>query len=132
MKRYQGLAFCELELNMVKEETLKLYEKLEEQFSDMRIVYSGRGFHIHVFDREPFQWSYRMRQTLARQLKKKGFLIDEWVTTGGMRLIRLPYSLHGMVSRVVSPIDANKLARFDPITDERCIPRFLKRRTTSS
>jgi len=131
MKRRQGLAFCELELNMVKEETIKLYEELEKQFSKMRVVYSGRGFHIHVFDREPFKWSYRKRRTFARKLKKQGFLIDEWVTTGGMRLIRLPYSLHGMVSRIVSPIKAEELNRFDPITDARCVPKFLKQSTSS-
>jgi len=125
MKRRQGLAFCELELSMVKEETIKLHEELEKQFSKTRVVYSGRGFHIHIFDKEPFQWGYRKRQTLARSLKKKGFLIDEWVTSGGMRLIRLPYSLHGMVSRVVLPIEANQLAGFNPITDQRCIPKFF-------
>jgi len=132
MKRHQGLAFCELELSMVKEETIKLHEELEKQFSEMRTVYSGRGFHIHVFDKEPFTWSYRKKQILAKGLKKKGFLIDEWVTTGGMRLIRLPYSLHGMVSRVVMPIEANRLAGFDPLTDPRCIPRFLAQPTSSS
>jgi len=132
MKRFQGLAFCELELSMVKEETIKLYEALEKQFSKIQIVYSGRGFHIHIFDRETFRWSYGKRRTLARKLKKQGFLIDEWVTTGGMRLIRLPFSLHGMVSRVVLPIGVDQLANFDPITDDRCIPRFLKRRSTSS
>jgi len=132
MKRHQGLAFCELELNMVKNETIKLREELEKQFSQMRVVYSGRGFHIHVFDKEPFTWSYRKKQTLAKELKKKGFLIDEWVTTGGMRLIRLPYSLHGMVSRTVLPIDANELARFDPVEDQRCIPRFLAKPTSFS
>jgi len=131
MKRRQGLAFCQLELNMVKEETIKLHEELEKQFSQMRVVYSGRGFHIHVFDKEPFTWSYRKKQTLARGLKKKGFLIDEWVTTGGMRLIRLPYSLHGMVSRIVLPIDASQLAGFDPVEDRRCIPRFLAKSTSS-
>jgi len=131
MKRHQGLAFCQLELNMVKTETIKLYEELEKQFSKMRVVYSGRGFHIHVFDREPFTWSYRKKQTLARELKKKGFLIDEWVTTGGMRLIRLPHSLHGMVSRIVLPIDADELTRFDPVKDQRCIPRFLAKPTSS-
>jgi len=126
MKIHQGLAFCELELNMVKEETVELHEELRKQFSQTRVVYSGRGFHIHVFDPPTFKWSYRKRQTMARQLKKKGFLIDEWVTTGGMRLIRLPYSLHGMVSRVVLPIGAEELSRFDPVTDQRCLPKFLR------
>jgi DNA primase catalytic subunit len=132
MRRRQGLAFCELELNMVKEESIKLYEELEKQFSNLRVVDSGRGFHIHVFDSKPFTWSYRKRKSLAKELKRKGFLIDEWVTSGGMRLIRLPYSLHGMVSRVVLPIEAKELANFDPVTDQRCIPRFLAQQPTSS
>jgi len=126
MKRHQGLAFCELELNMVKKETRRLYEELKKEFSQLRIVYSGRGFHIHVFDRQTFTWKRRQRRELAQVLKKKGFLIDEWVTTGGMRLIRLPYSLHGMVSRIVLPIDTAELERFDPINDGRCLPKFLK------
>jgi DNA primase catalytic subunit len=132
MKRHQGLAFCDLELSMVKEEAIKLYEDLERHFSKMRIVYSGRGFHIHVFDRESFTWKRKQRRVLAQGLKKKGFLIDEWVTTGGMRLIRLPYSLHGMVSRVVLPITASELKRFDPVTDPRCLPEFLSPTTFSS
>ncbi len=115
MKRRQGLAFCELELNMVKEETVKLYEELAKQFSKMRIVYSGRGFHIHVLDAEPFAWKRRQRKALAVELVKKGFLIDEWVTTGGMRLIRLPYSLHGMVSRIVTPLEVQELERFNRV-----------------
>jgi len=131
MKRHQGLAFCELELNLVKEETIKLYEELENHFSKLGVVYSGRGFHIHVFDKESFKWSPRKRLVLARELKKKGFLIDEWVTTGGMRLIRLPYSLHGMVSRVVWPIQARELTTFDPLSDPRCIPKFLMQPTSS-
>ena len=117
---------------MVREEAIKLYEELEKQFSEMRVVYSGRGFHIHVFDKEPFTWKRKQRRILAQELKKKGFLIDEWVTTGGMRLIRLPYSLHGMVSRVVLPLEVNDLTRFDPVRDPRCVPKFLTQITFSS
>jgi len=125
MRRHQGLAFCEMELNMVKEETIKLHVELERRFSQVRVVYSGRGFHIHVFDAGCFNWKRRERKVLASELKNKGFLIDEWVTTGGMRLIRLPYSLHGMVSRIVTPVDVNGLDDFDPVSDERCLPSFL-------
>ena len=125
MKRHQGLAFCEIELDMVKGETIKLYEELESLFSDTCVVYSGRGFHIHVFDRDPLTWSYSKRLNLAKRLKKKGFMIDEWVTTGGMRLIRLPYSLHGMVSRIVLPIEATELKTFNPVNDPRCVPKFM-------
>jgi len=126
MKRHQGLSFCEIELRMVREETVRLYEVLKGMFSHVRVVYSGRGFHIHVLDKDAFGWSYDERRKLASDLKRKGFLIDEWVTSGGMRLIRLPYSLHGMVSRIVIPLEAGELDVFDPIRDERCIPKFLR------
>lgn len=103
MKRHQGLSFCSLELSMVKEQALRLYEFLENQFSTMKIVYSGRGFHIHVFDAEAYALNAKKRVQVAREVKEKGFAIDEWVTAGEMRLIRLPYSLNGLVSRVVLP-----------------------------
>ncbi|MEM1515053.1 MAG: hypothetical protein QXH24_03270 [Candidatus Bathyarchaeia archaeon] len=38
-------------------------------------------------------------------------------TSGGMRLIRLPYSLHGMVSRIVMLISISELEGFNPIDD---------------
>ena len=82
---------------------------------------------MHVFDKDAFAWSYRKKRNLAKQLKKKGFLIDEWVTTGGMRLIRLPYSLHGMVSRIAVPVKAADLKMFNPVNDPRCVPKFIPR-----
>jgi DNA primase catalytic subunit len=74
----------------------------------------------------------KQRVKIAREVKKQGFAIDEWVTAGEMRLIRLPFSLHGMVSRVVLPLEKSELDRFDPINDERCVPRFLREKATSS
>ena len=127
MRRHQGLSFCEIELNMVKDETIRLYDELSSMFSNIKIVYSGRGFHIHVFDKDVFGWSKEKRLKFAKEMKKKGFKIDEWVTSGSMRLIRLPHSLHGMVSRIVTPLDRRSLEKFNPIEDEICIPRFLKR-----
>jgi len=125
MKRQQGLSFCETEFKMAKEEAVKLFERLTHFFSEMKIVYSGRGFHIHIFDQDAYGWDYQKRYKLAKKLKKNGFLIDEWVTSGSMRLIRLPYSLHSMVSRTVIPLKVEELERFDPIHDERCLPKFL-------
>lgn len=126
MRRNQGLSFCEIELEMVKEETVKLYERLQELFSELKIVYSGRGFHVHVFYKTTFGWKTHKRSELAKKLTNEGFLLDEWVTSGGMRLIRLPYSLHGMVSRIVLPIAIDELSGFNPVTDKRCLPKFLQ------
>jgi DNA primase catalytic subunit len=131
MRQHQGLSFCKLELEMAKEQTLSLYEHLEAQFSSIKIVYSGRGFHIHVFDLEAYALSTQKRRQLARKIKEKGFGIDEWVTAGDMRLIRLPYSLHGIVSRIVIPVEKSELDIFDPINDKRCLPRILGSNTIS-
>jgi DNA primase catalytic subunit len=127
MKRGQGLGFCELELEMVREASARLYEELQRRFSDVKIVYSGRGFHLHVFDREALRMPRAERHRLALSLKEKGYPLDAWVTEGSMRLIRLPYSLHGMVSRVVMPLGPGELEGFDPVRDPRCLPSFLAR-----
>lgn len=131
MRRNQGLSFCELEFQMVRDETLRLYEYLEKQFSRLKIVYSGRGFHLHVFDNEAYKLKVTEREVIAVDVKTKGFHIDTWVTVGDMRLIRLPYSLNGLVSRIVIPLDKMEMERFDPSSDQRCIPNFLKNQLRS-
>ena len=125
LKRGQGLSFCDAELEIVKQQTLGLFEYLEKQFSQLRIVYSGRGFHIHVFDKEAYALSTEEREKIAQTVKAEGFEIDEWVSVGEMRLIRLPYSLNGLVSRIVLPLEKTEIEKFDPVSDPRCIPRFL-------
>ena len=127
MKRKQGLSFCELELDMIKKETVALHEYLLKLFSDLRIVYSGRGFHIHVFDKEAYKLNTQQRINIALHAKQEGFHIDEWVTSGEYRLIRLPYSLNGIVSRKVLPLKKEELESFDPFHDKRCLPTFLKK-----
>lgn len=126
MKRHQGLSFCTTELDIVKSQTVHLYEYLKEQFSKLRIVYSGRGFHIHVFDEDAYVLTAQQRTEIAKKVKTKGFTVDDWVTVGEMRLIRLPYSLHGLASRIVLPLEKKEVASFDPVNDSRCIPVFLQ------
>ncbi len=132
LARGQGLGFCSIELDMVRKQAMGLYEHLGEEYSCLKAVYSGRGFHIHVFDQEAFILGTKERLAIARSVKGLGFAIDEWVTAGEMRLIRLPYSLHGMVSRVVLPLEKSELERFDPVNDKRCVPLFLGGKITSS
>ena len=101
MKRHQGLSFCKLELEQVREQAVSLY------------------------DPEAYVLSAKERAQIAEDVKGKGFQIDEWVTAGEMRLIRLPFTLHGLVSRIVIPLEKKELERFDPIYDKRCLPKFL-------
>jgi DNA primase catalytic subunit len=130
MKRRQGLSFCEIELEMVKQEALRLYEFLANRFSEVRVVYSGRGFHLHVLDPQTYLLNTKERLDLAQQVENAGLNIDEWVTSGEMRLIRLPYTLNGLVSRIVLPLTKGELESFDAIHDERCLPKFLSKKLT--
>jgi DNA primase small subunit len=125
MKRKQGLSFCELEFEMVKKEAIGLYEFLANRFSEVKAVYSGRGFHLHVLDTNAYQLNTQKREEIAQQVKNEGFHIDYWVTSGEMRLIRLPWSLNGLVSRIVLPLTKKELESFDAVHDERCLPKFL-------
>jgi len=130
MKRNQGLSFCELELQMVKQEAIGLYEFLASRFDLLKVVYSGRGFHVHVLDPQAYELDTQERLNLAKQVKREGFHIDEWVTSGEMRLIRLPYSLNGLVSRIVFPLTKDELESFDPVYDKRAQPIFLGKKVT--
>jgi len=127
MRKHQGLSFCRLEFQLARQEAVLLVEILSRRFSQINLVYSGRGFHIHITDEETVFWNRKKRLALVRSLTKKGLVMDEWVPAGGMRLIRLPHSLNGLVSRIAIPLARNELGVFDPITDERTLPRFFSR-----
>jgi hypothetical protein len=126
LSKRQGLSFCRLELQLAQEQAFRLVDELSRSFEELRLVYSGRGFHVHVLDEKTFSWTRKRRLRLVRSLFRKGFLMDEWVATGGMRLIRLPHSLNGLVSRLATPLDQILAGTFDPATDPLCIPSFAR------
>ena len=109
---------------------LGLFDYLKESYSDLKVVYSGRGFHIHVLDQKAYILSTKERLNLAKQVKQAGFHIDDWVTSGEFRLIRLPYSLNGLVSRIALPLKKDELESFDAVHDKRCLPKFLGKEAT--
>lgn len=122
MKRHQGLSFCEWEFGEVRRQASELHDRVAQDWSNLVVVYSGRGFHVHVFDEEAFHLSRAERIKIARSYARR-FALDEWVTSGEMRLIRLPYSLHGMVTRVVVPVPRSELDRFT-YNSPRAVPRI--------
>ncbi len=124
MRRHQGLSFCDWEFGEVRRQAQRLYDELAENWSRLAAVYSGRGFHLHVLDGDAFQLTRKERNRLARRTAER-YPIDEWVTSGEMRLIRLPYSLHGMVSRIVVPVPRDDLQDFS-YDDPRAMPRPRK------
>ena len=128
MKKHQGLSFCPLEFQLAQQEVVEILDLLSRKYSALRVVYSGRGFHVHVFDRETLSWTRKKRLGFVHSLTKRGFRMDEWVPSGGMRLIRLPYSLNGLVSRIAIPLTVDEVEGFDPVTDDRSLPGFLRAR----
>ena len=111
MRRHQGLSFCDWEFQEVCRQAAELHDELLRRWSHLSVVYSGRGFHIHVLDPAAFRLTKAERTRIAARFGRR-YAIDEWVTSGEMRLIRLPYSLHGMVSRVVIPVPRRDLKTF--------------------
>ncbi len=111
MRRHQGLSFCDWEFEETRRQAAELYDRLGEEWSHLVAVYSGRGFHLHVLDAEAYRLTKGERTRIAHHYGRS-FALDSWVTTGEMRLIRLPFSLHGMVSRIVVPVPRGDLDRF--------------------
>ena len=119
------VSFCEYELGIIKKRTIELFDELKSEYRKISITYSGRGYHIHVRDRNALFMSRKERKEIAEQIGKD-FPIDEWVTDGESHLIRLPFSLNGLVSRIVLPLDEKQIRQFDPVMNGRCIPRFIQ------
>jgi DNA primase catalytic subunit len=124
MRRHQGLSFCDWEFEETRRQAGELHDLLAREWSKLSVVYSGRGFHVHVLDADAYGLSRTQRSSLARRYGKH-FALDEWVTSGEMRLIRLPHSLHGMVSRLVVPVARSSLEAFG-YNDSRTMPRFVR------
>lgn len=122
MNQGWGLSFCEKAFELTKENTVNLYEKLTENYTKIKIVFSGRGFHIHIFDNETIRLSRKQRNEISNKYQTYG--IDKWVTNGEMRLIRLPYTLNGISSRIVTPLDKSEISGFNPTN--QALPDFIK------
>lgn len=105
-------------LKKIFEIARKMKKELENfGFKKVLVVYSGRGFHLHVLDKKAFKMNNHERARITKKFLK--YPIDEWVSQGHIGLIRMPYSLNGLVSRKVTPMK-NK---FDT---RKTIPKFIK------
>ena len=125
-KKKSIYSFCAHQLRDSKQWAIRLYNYLveEKKYRDVRIVYSGRGYHLHVLDKDAYSLSPDARKNMAESLKRKGYPIDAWVTSGNIDLIRLPGSLHGLVNRIVKEIKKEEIEQFDPIDSKEVIPPY--------
>ena len=96
----------------------KMKKNFEKEFRKIEIVYSGAGFHAHVLDEKAFNLNIEEREELNRKFSK--YPIDPWVSQGNIYLIRMPYSLNGLISRIVFPL--GKSIKFDK---KKTYPKFL-------
>jgi len=110
---------CKKCLKKAYKSTIGMKEKLKDYFQKMIIIYSGRGFHIHILDKKADNLTTKERERLNKIFSK--FPIDPWVSRGYIRLIRMPYSLNSLVSRKVIP-----LYKKDKLNEKDIIPNFLK------
>jgi DNA primase catalytic subunit len=118
--------FCYICFNRARDQTVELYKWLESKgYGRLSTVYSGRGFHIYVEDDKAYRMSYAERKKLAGEVKGMRIAIDPWVTEGGSRLARVPYSLNGLVSRVCHPIEIGEIKKLDFWRSRTFVPDFI-------
>jgi hypothetical protein len=107
-------------LEIARKYTIRLSELIEENYSNIMIVFSGaRGFHIHVLDFKVGDWTYynehdpvkshevaRFRYTLhlSRQLDTRFDEPHFTLSVDPMRVISVPYSLNGSTMLICKPI----------------------------
>ncbi len=93
--------------------TAKLPEFLKARFAfkKIQIVYSGRGFQVHVFDRKACFYSTLTRKAIAKIVHVAGFPVDVAVTSGSSELARVPYTLHGLVNKVSAIVTSEEIEK---------------------
>jgi hypothetical protein len=111
---------CNTCLEIARRYTIRLSEIIEENYSNIMIVFSGaRGFHIHVLDFQVRDWTFynehdpvkshevaRFRYTLhlSRMLDTRFDEPHFTLSVDPMRVISVPYSLNASTMLVCKPI----------------------------
>lgn len=126
MRAGRGLSFCMYEFKRVRAEAVQLSAELGREYEQVRVVFSGRGFHVVIDDKAAYALSRKERKLIAKRIGKR-YSIDEWVTEGSSRLMRLPYSLNAIVSRKCMTMkEGRDLLEFDPRISKLVLPAFLR------
>jgi DNA primase catalytic subunit len=124
IQRKSMYGFCFICFKKAAIYTLKLHDILMRRgYRKLETIYSGRGFHVYLEDAECYTWTFEQRDSLGKSMRDEEHIpIDLWVTRGGTKYARLPYSLHGLVGKVVTPVSIAQVARMDPARDKGFTP----------
>ena len=118
-------SFCKECFANITEQAKDLYDLLENHFEKIHLIFTGRGYHIHVRDDFIFEMKPQEREVLANKVNKK-FGIDITLTTGQRDIAKLPGSLNGLVSRKVIELKPKDLDDPEKIYLEKSLPNFIK------
>ena len=121
-------------LQFTYDKTLALIDKMRENYSDIRIVFSGRrGFHIHILDFNVRDWTEYNEENPIKSHEVARFLYTRYLTALGeiskyhfilstdpMRVMTVPGSLNGRSGKICflvgDPHDFEKLTLEEIIT----------------
>jgi DNA primase catalytic subunit len=121
-------------LDTSRRQTLHMCDVIEENYSDVQIVFSGRrGFHIHVLDFHLHDWTFynprnpikshevaRFKFTQLLAVRCVGFDRSHFiVSVDPMRVITVPNSLNGAIGLVCTPLGSR--TTFEKLTVERIV-----------
>jgi len=131
-------------LSISQDSTLRLVEKIEENYSDIHIVFSGeRGFHVHVLDFNLRDWTHYDERNPLKSHEVARFLYTKQLKSvcGGfdkhhftlsadvMRVITVPESLNGETGLICSHLgnrrDFEKLSISDILWKSRATSLFF-------
>ncbi|WP_254533438.1 DNA primase [Natrinema gelatinilyticum] len=120
----EGYPYTFNDIEQALEYGFVVQEIFEDDFTadETMVVYSGQGCHVYLLDTDrEHHYDEQSREVINDLLLDEYEIpIDPVVTADRRRVMRLPYSLHADVSRIVHPID-------DPEFDFRteATPDFL-------
>jgi DNA primase catalytic subunit len=124
IQRKSMYGFCFICFKKAAIYTVKLHDVLVRRgYQRIESIYSGRGFHIYLEDAECYSWTLEQRDSIGKWIRDEEHIpIDLWVTRGGTKYARLPYSLHGLVGKIVTPISIAEVVKLDPARDRKLTP----------
>ncbi|WP_227357547.1 DNA primase [Haladaptatus salinisoli] len=106
----EGYPYTFADIEQALEYGFAVQEIFKDDFAatETMVVYSGQGCHVYLLDTDrKHRYDEQSREVInGLLLEEYEIPIDPVVTADRRRVLRLPYSLHADVSRVVQPVES--------------------------